>query len=626
MNEKHNRTGARQTAEAAREGFGGESFLRHLFAGRLRPELIAPCAKPPVVRPEIRRFLERLERFLVDEVDPDAIDEVGAYPDHVVKGLARIGAFGMKIPTEYGGLGMHFAEYAQAMKLVGSHDANVTALLSAHQAIGVPQPVLQFGTDDQKQRYLPGCARGGISAFALTEPDVGSDPAKVGTTATPIEGGAAYRLDGEKLWCTNGTIAENVVVMARDTESGRISAFIVPTDAEGFEAPYRCHFMGLSALENGVLRFHGVRVPVEDRIGEPGEGLKIALSTLNTGRLSLPAATTGAVKRCLEICRKWAAAREQWDAPIGQHEAIASKLSEMAATAFAMEAVCDAAAAMADDPSLDIRMEAAAAKEWNTVRAWEAIDDAIQIRGGRGYETARSLERRGEVPTGLERMMRDARVNLIFEGSSEIMHLFLAREAVDMHLSVAGPFADPNASKGERIRHLPKAAAFYAKWYPAQWLRGLTVASRHADFGIFASQLRTLDRDARRLARRLFHGMLRYGPALEKRQRFLFRVIDVGLEIFACTCALLRAHHLRGAGDRNAEEATVLAHAYYAFGRRRIEEALDGLVHNTDEAEYRLGQRVAAGDHAWLEAGAVPLPFDREALRPEEVAPERLVS
>ncbi|HET8530068.1 MAG TPA: acyl-CoA dehydrogenase family protein, partial [Methylomirabilota bacterium] len=413
---------SRRVAEQARaEIWEGRGFLRDLFLGRLSLDLIHPFPIKGKGRPEFTRFLDDMRAFLREHVDPVAIDQSGEYPPSVLVGLRRLGAFGMKIPREYGGLGFTVSEYCRAMELVGSYDGNIAAVLSAHQSIGVPQPLKLFGTVEQKAKYLPRCAAGAISAFALTEPGVGSDPASLATTAERRDD--HFVLNGEKLWCTNGTLAELLVVMARDPQTHRISAFVVETGWEGVAVEYRCRFMGLRALANGVITFRNVRVPRENLIGREGQGLKIALATLNTGRLTLPAVCAGAAKRCLEICRGWAAARVQWGVPIWKHEVIGNRIADMAATAFAMDSVAVLAAALADRGGYDIRLEAAAAKEWNTVRAWEMIDETLQIRGGRGYETERSLEQRGEFPIPVERVMRDARINLIFEGSSEIMHL-----------------------------------------------------------------------------------------------------------------------------------------------------------------------------------------------------------
>src|SRR5262249_45674850 len=452
---------SREVAEQARQSeWEGKGFLRDLFLGKLQLELIHPFPRAQEPRPAFQKFVDELRRVLVDHVDPAAIDETGEYPPHVVEGLRALGAFGMKIPEEYGGLAFTVAEYCAAMETIGSYDNNVLALLSAHQSIGVPQPLKLFGTPGQKKKYLPRCAAGAISAFALTEPHVGSDPARLTTTAT--WDGEVWVLNGEKLWCTNGTLAELLVVMARDPKTKKISAFVVETAWPGVTVEYRSRFMGLKALANGIISFHNVRVPRENLIGEEGKGLKIALTTLNTGRLTLPAGASGLAKRCLEISSGWGGVRKQWGVPIWKHEAISHQIADLAATAFAMDSVWRLASQMADRGGYDIRLEAAAAKEWNTVRAWELVDRTLQIRGGRGYETEGSLRDRGEAPIGVERLLRDCRINLIFEGSSEIMHLFMAREAVDKHLQIAGAMADPRKRFGERLTALPQIIRFYA--------------------------------------------------------------------------------------------------------------------------------------------------------------------
>lgn len=612
---------SREVAEAAREvGWQGAGFLRDLFLGKLRMELIRPYPLAGAERPEFTAFRERLERFLRERVDPVAIDESGEYPPEVLEGLRAMGAFGMKIPVEYGGLGMSQVEYGRIMELLGGHDANLTALLSAHQSIGVPQPLKLFGSDLLRHKYLPRIARGAISAFALTETEVGSDPARLTTTAERSADGSHYLLNGAKLWCTNGTIAELLVVMARDPATDAISAFVVETAWPGVEVTHRCRFMGLRALANAALRFTDVRVPAENLIGQEGRGLKIALTTLNTGRLSLPAAVVGGARNALELSRKWAAARAQWGQEIGKHEAIGVKLADLAATTFALQAVSDLAQALADREGYDIRLEAAAAKEWNTVQGWRLLDEAMQIRGGRGYERESSLAARGEAPLSVERWMRDARINLIFEGSSEIMHLFMAREAVDKHLEVAGTLVDPRASTRRKLAALPGIAAFYARWYPGLWLRGLA-APRFGELGPLARHLRFVERASRRLARAVFHGMVAFGPRLERRQSFLFRCVDVACTLFAMAASVSRADALRRAGRPEGTQAVELAGHFCVAGARQVRRTFRALWDNDDAAAYALGREVLAGDHAWLEQGGLGLGVTVEELRPRSAAP-----
>jgi hypothetical protein len=431
------------------------------------------------------------------------------------------------------------------------------------------------------------------------------------TTAVLSDDGRHWILNGEKLWCTNGTVAELLVVMARTPpkvvhgrEKRQITAFIVERDWPGVEVTHRCHFMGLKALYNGVMRFTDVRVPVENVLWGEGKGLKLALITLNTGRLTLPITAVAAGKRCLAISREWGRERVQWGRPIGEHDAIAQKIGSMAANTFAMEAVADLCGLMADRGGYDIRLEAAIAKLYNSEVGWRIIDDTVQIRGGRGYETADSLRARGETPHPIERTMRDFRINLIFEGSSEIMHLFIAREAVDKHLQVAGDVVLPHRPLGRRLTGLIRAGLFYAWWYPSRWL-GWGHWPRYGEFGSLATHVRFVDRNARKLARGVFHSMVRFGPKLELRQAVLFRLVDVGAELFAMASACARTQMLLRQDPAAGARAVQLADVFCRQARGRVRAKFLGLWRNEDVPTYRLAQDVLRGADRWLEHGIV---------------------
>ncbi|MEE8137418.1 MAG: acyl-CoA dehydrogenase family protein, partial [Thermoanaerobaculia bacterium] len=606
-------------AEAAREtDWKQPSFMREMFLARFRLDLIHPYPWQREERPEFESFYRAFTEFVRNEVDSVEIDTTGEYPEHVIEGLRKLGAFGMKIPKEYGGLGFTNREYQRIMSFLGSVDGNLSALLSAHQSIGVPQPLKLFGTAALKEKYLPRCARGEISAFALTESDVGSDPARLLTSAEKTPEGDAYLMNGTKLWCTNGTLAKLLVVMARDPETKKISAFVVETDWEGVRVECRCYFMGLKALANAVISFTNVRVPAENLIGEEGRGLKIALTTLNDGRLTIPNSSVGTAKKCVEICRKWASERVQWGKPVGRHEAISHMLADMAAYTFAMESIVTLVTEMADRGSYDIRLEAAACKEWATLQTWQIVDDTMQIRGGRGYETESSLAARGEDPIGVERMMRDYRINKIFEGSSEIMHLFMAREAVDKHLQVAGALIDPGKGLREKLGALLKSVAFYAGWYPTRWL-GWGRWPRYRRFGPLAQHLRFVERKTRKLARQVFHGMMVHQGRLPNKQGFLFRIVDIANELFAMAVSVSRAHALRAASRSEAARAADLADLFCRTSSRTVNRLFRELWSNDDALKYRAGVKVLDGDHLWLEEGILDLEAALAAIASEGV-------
>ena len=602
---------AREVVEAARETeWKLPSFGKELFLGNLRLDLIHP--QPPLDPTAVEkgeRFLQSLRAFLEEHVDPLQIERDAKIPDPVIDGLKQLGALGMKVPEQYGGLGLSQVYYNRALALAASSHAAISTMLSAHQSIGVAEPLMLFGSDAQKRKWLPLVAKDHISAFLLTEPDVGSDPARLGTTATPTADGAGYVLNGLKLWATNGAIADIVVVMAQvpkhDGGRGGITAFVLPYDSDGITVEHRNAFMGLRGIENSVTRLHNVFVPRENVIAKEGQGLKIALTTLNTGRLALPAICVGSAKWATRVAREWSGERVQWGQPIGKHDAVAQKLAFIAASTFGLEAVVDVSSRLADDKKNDIRIEAAIAKLYASELGWQVVDELVQIRGGRGYETAESLLARGEEPIPAEQVLRDMRINRIFEGSSEIMRLLIAREAVDQHLQVAGELLQGDGDLQAKANAAIQAGRFYAKWLPQLTVGEGQNPRSFNEFGSLAPHLRFVERSSRKLARTTFYAMTRWQAELEQKQTVLGRLVDIGAELFAIASSVVYADTIGREHPDRRGAAYDLADLFARQARRRVDALFTALWHNDDEAGYANAQKLLDGRYTWLEEGVL---------------------
>ncbi len=616
---------ARDVAEAARESeWRLPSFGKELFLGKFRLDLIYPQPElDPAMVERGERFLADLRLLLENKVDPLQIERDAKIPDDVLDALKDIGALGMKIPTEYGGLGLSQLYYNRALALTGQWHSSISTLLSAHQSIGVPEPLRLFGSEEQKRRVLPLVAKSHVSAFLLTEPDVGSDPARMAMQAVPTEDGSGYRLTGRKLWTTNGVIADMLVVMAvvpkSEDHRGGITAFIVNATTEGITVEHRNQFMGLRGIENGVTRFENVFVPAENVVQKEGAGLKIALTTLNTGRLSLPAICAGGTKWAMKIAREWSNERVQWGLPVGKHEAVAEKVAFIAGTAFGLEAMLDVASRMADDKRNDIRIEAALAKLYGSELGWRVADELVQVRGGRGYETAASLKARGEKPIPAEQMLRDMRINRIFEGSSEIMHLLIAREAVDTHLSVAGDIIDPDVDLQGKAKTAVQAGKFYAKWLPKLAAGEGQNPSSYAEFGSLATHLRYVERSSRKLARSTFYAMSRWQGKLEKKQNFLGRIVDIGAELFGIAAACVHARTIAADDPAHRDGAFELADLFCTQARRRAEDLFAALWRNDDASSYDAAQQVLSGRYTWFEEDVLDPSGEGPMIQSEQV-------
>lgn len=601
---------AMQVAEDAREdSWKHPSFCEQLFAGNFDFNLIYPF---PEQSAEDKKAgdepLQKVLQFLEKHHDPEKLEETKVISPEVMQGLAELGMFGIKIPKEYGGLGLSQTNYNRIIHAVGSYCASVAVLLSAHQSIGVPQPLKVFGTDEQKKKFLPRLAKGEVSAFALTEEQVGSDPAQMSTKAELSADGQHYIINGRKLWCTNGTIADLYVVMALTApkklpdgrERKQISAFVVDGKTPGVKIIHRCDFMGLKGIQNGLIEFKDVKIPKENLLWGEGKGLKLALITLNTGRLTLPAAVAGGSRVCFETARNWAKDRTQWGARIGEHESAAARLNLSAGGTYTLDAISKLTSGMADRGNMDIRIEAAVAKLMSTALSWKITDQTLQLRGGRGYETSASLRARGEDAYPIERLMRDTRINTIIEGTSNIQRLFISREALDRHLQIAGALFSPKTSIGQKLAAVGKAALFYSWWYPKLWLN-LSIWPRFAWAGCWEGHyLRFIHKMSRKLARTMFHAMALNGPGLEKKQLTLGRIVDTGADLFAMATVLSRYMTAKKNGKLRTSEAYLVQQILkgYKKSTQRSYAAIKVLPGKSETLE--LSKRIMAGELNWL--------------------------
>lgn len=607
---------AMDMAEDAREStWEYRSFTAEMFKGTFGWDLLHPFPSQSAEDKAIGdALLVKVKDVLETYVDPYVIDRDGEYSREALDKLAEIGLFGMKIPKEYGGLGLSVSNYARVLSMVGSYCGSTVTYLSAHQSIGVPEPLKTFGSEEQKKKFLPRLAAGEISAFALTEPDVGSDPAKMITWAEPSEDGSHYILNGDKLWCTNGWDPKTslIVVMARTpdkmSKSGKpipqISAFVVEMDSPGVERVRRCQFMGLRGIANGALTFKNVRVPAENLIGKPGMGLKIALTTLNTGRLGLPAAGIGTLKMFIKDMEQWSTERVQWGQSIGKHQSISRKIALYTAHLFAMQAMVSLTCAFADNKGADIRLEAAAAKYFCSEYVWKCLDDYVQIRGGRGYENPLSLYERGEKPTSAEIALRDMRIGRIFEGSSEVMHLIMAREALDTHFSLAMPIIKPKPGQGGKAGLIMKALKFYMKWYPSTYMPASTNFNVSNLNSANKSHLAYASKTCKKLARKIFHTMALYGPKLEVEQVILGNFVDIGTDLFVMSAALSYAESLLKANpsDQTPQE---LADLFCCEAKRRIEANFKVAKKNHNRKYNKVAKMLMEGQLQWLAKDAI---------------------
>jgi len=605
-------------AEAARDKASYTGFLAGLFETDVPWDLLTSIGIPQT-SPSALGFLERLKATLLP-LDPERVDREGELPEPVLKALAELGALGIKIPRRFGGQEFTQSEYQKVATLCGSFDASLTVLLSAAQSIGVPEPLRLFGTEEQKAKYLPRLARGEISGFALTERNVGCDISKVETYAVRvIEEGktVAYRLTGEKFFITNSAkqdgefLSSMLVVIARIVDrpeelqdpqaQKRYGAFIVETQWPGCSIT-RLRFEGVRGIYNGIPTFKNVYVPIENRLGSEEDGLRIALATLTVGRLTLPAACLGGLKQCLSVMRWWGRTRVQWNKPIGEHNLIGEKLCRVAAYTLALDAVMAFCGAWANKKG-DLRLESAAAKIIGSEWYWEAVNDLFQVRGGRGFMTVEAQRQSGEHAIPVMRMLRDARINLVWEGTSEILRIWMAREALAPYIEQGIALLQGSCS------HKIAALLYYARMLLRSCLPFLHPHRSSGTIGKdYARWVRLIESSSRSLTRSTLAATIRHRQSLHHKQLLLQHLVDQSLWLFPMAATLWFASQPEMRTKPGIRELV----EYFCqdmADRLKPSPSSTGTIlgHKKDTTVYRLSKAIMSGEYAWLEEGILPL-------------------
>lgn len=574
----------RQAEEVLGERLQEVGFAKGLFFGEYFGHKLPPY--PDLDRdPRTDGVVDQLRRFCREHIDAAAIDRDAEIPQSVIDGLGKIGVLGACLPKQYGGGGFDQTSYCRMIQVLGGHCGSTALFVNAHHSIG-PRALVLFGTPEQQAHWLPKMATGEwISAFALTEPEAGSDAANVQTMATPTPDGKGYKLNGQKRWITNGSIAQGLTVMARTPVAGsadtKITAFLVTPDMLGFEVvEKRMPKCGVRGTATSRLAFHDMFVPKENVLGELGKGLRVALTVLDFGRTTFGASCTGAAHFCIDRVTKHALERVQFGQPLAHFELVKEKLAYMQAGAYAMESCTYQTAALIDSGKSDFMLETAMLKVLSTDILWRIVNDTIQIFGGKAYFSDEPYER----------MMRDARINMIGEGANDVLRVFtslVGMRGVGLELkSVLDAARRP-------LRNLGKLTGFAGRKIES-FFSSPSVDVHHAE----------LENDAMHLGKLVgefgsqVEAVLRkYQESILDRQFVLARIADSANELYASACVLGRLDKLLGEGPLDAAGKLELqtGRYYLKTAARRIYCNLDEhLWNNDDEATVQLADMLLA--------------------------------
>jgi len=569
-------------------------FAKSLFFGRFKGDVLFPY---PTLSPDQQAasgdMAAKVRAFADAHIDHMKIDREARIPDSVIDGLGKLGMYGLTIPKEFGGSGFNQQQYLKCMEILGGHCASTAVFVNAHHSIGVRALVL-FGSKEQQAKWLPGLLDGSkLCAFALTEPEAGSDAGGVRTTATPTEDGTAYILNGTKHYITNGGIAHILTVMARTPDpkdpNGKVTAFLVTPDMPGFHVvEARAEKCGIRGTATGKMTFTDMRVPKENVLGKLGRGLQAALTVLNFGRTTFGATCTGHAKVCVEATVTHAKTRRQFQQTLAEFQLVQKKVGFAAAHTFAMEAMTTQCAAFIDRGAEDYMLETAMLKVFATEHLWTVVNDTLQVWGGKGYFCDQPVER----------WMRDARINTIGEGANDVLKAFI---------TVVGCRAPGEYLKKLRDEALGGVKGFFKRLPAALGVGTKLLApwltTSAPTVPVRAEALRddayTLSRLVREFGLKLPHVFMKLKDEATFVQAQLVheRIADIAIDLYAAACTLARLDLILTAPPPNIDTDKfadpTAGRAFLKMAFRRINGHFAGLDDNDDTA--------------WLDAAKVTL-------------------
>ena len=599
------------------------SFTRSLFAGEIHDDLIFPYPdslerRDPAEAAVVSRIIRELNALVGDLIRPEQFDEDESIPEAVIEAFARLGLLGISIPKQYGGLGLSQAGYARIFAAVAVVDPSLAVLVGVHCGLG-GKAIALYGNDEQKARYLPMLARGEThAAYALTEPETGSDAQHIVTSARLNDAGTHWLLTGRKYWIGNGHRAGVIAAFAQTPveRNGvivmRPTAFIVRPDMPGFHVERTFRKLGIKGSTQAELRFDEMEVPIDHVLGEVGQGFKVAVHALNAGRLSLAAGCTQGTRAIMRQFVQYAEERVQFGKPLADFEITQRKMADMAADQYAADSMIGMLTSLMSRDDVDASLEAACVKVFASEMVWRASDEMVQLAGGRGFSK----------PWPYERQLRDARINRIFEGANEILRLFIALNGVQGPAETLQELGD--AMKAP-MRNMGLLSEFMVGKVKSRLRVGDTATIDTPLHARLQPHRKYFEKHVAELRAATNAAIVAHKKQLIDRQMLVERLSNMAIELFARSCVLSRTQRLiREAGVESLERELNLCDLFCVQSGRRFKEQRENLQSPQDATRRRIAAdlRAAGGGFVPNSVLEVPLPVHNEPVVPMKVHPD----